>query len=112
MARQRRANSGSRRRKKRKEAYNTDHSRVVSDHSTTSAQRRLTSESGRDRVHSPWYDRRHWREGEDGLYRRQIDPLMDDGRDGETRDGCIRRGMIVGIGGRREMAYIGNTYTH
>ena len=45
--------------KSREEAYNTDHSRVVSHHSTTSAQRSLTSESGRDPVHSPWYDRRH-----------------------------------------------------
>eukprot|EP00047_Mylnosiga_fluctuans_P024092 m.152121 g.152121 ORF g.152121 m.152121 type:complete len:400 (-) comp9774_c0_seq6:1422-2621(-) len=46
-------------RRQKKEAYNTDHSRVVSHHSTTSAQRRLTAESGRDPVHSPWYDRRH-----------------------------------------------------
>eukprot|EP00047_Mylnosiga_fluctuans_P024089 m.152245 g.152245 ORF g.152245 m.152245 type:complete len:314 (-) comp9774_c0_seq14:964-1905(-) len=48
-------------RRQKKEAYNTDHSRVVSHHSTTSAQRRLTAESGRDPVHSPWYDRRRRR---------------------------------------------------
>ncbi len=47
-----------RRRRKKEGACNTDRSRVVSDHSTTPAQRSLTSESGRDPVHSPWYDRR------------------------------------------------------
>ena len=58
-----------RKKRRKKKACNTDHSRVVSHHSTTPAQRSLTSESGRDPVHSPWYDRRRMREEGVGITR-------------------------------------------
>ena len=40
-----------------KQKHSTGGSRVIPQHSTNTAQTRLTSEIGRDRVLSGWYDR-------------------------------------------------------
>ena len=48
--------------------HSTGGSRVIPQHSTNPAQTRLTSEIGRDRVLSGWYDRAMQRADFSGIY--------------------------------------------
>ena len=50
-----------------KKICSTEASHILTDYTTSSARRSLTSEIGRDRVYFTWYDRR-WKMVDDSLY--------------------------------------------